>query len=69
MHSHDAIVHLSPVAVPLSPNTHRVFATLGHPRLIDTANGLRVSVVFGHNLLAPILQLFFIPLDRFEKPL
>jgi hypothetical protein len=69
MHSHDAVVHLSPVPIPLSPHSDRLRAALGHSRLIHDTDGLGVSVVFGHNLLAPIPQLLFIPLDRFEKPL
>jgi hypothetical protein len=46
-----------------------MFAALGHSRLIHGTDGLSVSVVLGHDLLAAIAQLFFIPLDRFEKAL
>jgi hypothetical protein len=69
MNSHDAVIHLSSVTIPLPSNTNRCFPTLGHSRLIHDADGLRVSVVFRHDLLATIPQLFLIPLDRFEKPL
>jgi hypothetical protein len=54
MDSHDTVIHLSTVAIPLSPHTDRVVAALGHSRFIHQTDGLRVSVVFGHQLLAPI---------------
>ena len=69
MHSHDAVVHLAPVAIPLSPHAGSGLAALGRPRLVHRADGLRVSMVLGHDLLATVAQFFFIPLDRFEKAL
>ena len=55
MHAHDTIVHLPSVTIPLSSDADRLLATLGHPRLVDTADGFGMSVVLGHNLLALIL--------------
>jgi hypothetical protein len=69
MHSHDAVVHLAPVAIPLPPHADRLLAALGDPRLVHQADRLGVSVLGGHDLLASIPQFFFIPLDRFEKTL
>jgi hypothetical protein len=69
MHSHHAVVHFPAVAAPLPPHAHRVVAALGYARLIHDADGLGVSVVLGHDLLATIAQPFFIPLDGFQKAL
>ena len=63
MHSHRAVVDLPSVAVVLPADADRLFAALGRPRLVDTANGQRMGVLGGHDLLAAISQLFFIPLD------
>jgi hypothetical protein len=69
MYSHHAVVHFAPVAVPLPPDTHRVVAALGDPRLIHHADRLRVSVLSGHDLLATVVEFLFIPLDGFEETL
>jgi hypothetical protein len=69
MHSHHAVVHLPPVAVPLPRHAHRVVATLGDPGLIHHADRLRVSVLLGHDLLASVEEFLFIPLDGFEETL
>ena len=69
MDSHHAVVHLSFVAVVLSSDSHGVLAALTHPGFIHGADGFRVGLVAGHDLLATISQSFFIPLDRFEKTL
>ena len=63
MHSDHAVVHLSLAAQPLSSDSHRLLAALGHARLVHDPNGLGVSMVFGHDFLTPISQCFFIPLD------
>lgn len=64
-----AVVHLSLVAVVLSPHPHGVAAALAHARFIERAQRVRVSVLTGHQLLSAIAQFSFIPLDRFEKAL
>jgi hypothetical protein len=69
MHSHHAVVHLAPIAVPLPRDAHRVVAALGNPRLVHDADRVGVTMIFGHDLLATVVELFFIPLDRFEKTL
>jgi hypothetical protein len=69
MHPHDAVIDLSPIAVVLPTDAHRLFAALGRSRLIHAANRLRVRMVAGDDLLAPVSESFFIPLDRFEKAL
>jgi hypothetical protein len=69
MHGHRAIVDLAAVAVVLPAGSHGVLTALGRSRLIDDANGLCMSVVFGHDLLAAVSQFGFFPLDRFEKAL
>jgi hypothetical protein len=69
MHSHHAVVHLAPVAIPLPSHAHRVVAALGNPGLVHHADRVRVTMIFGHDLLATVVELFFIPLDGFEKTL
>lgn len=69
MHPHDAVVDLSPIAVVLPTDAHRLFAALGRSRLIHAANRLGRGMVGGDDLLAPISESLFIPLDRFEKAL
>jgi hypothetical protein len=69
MDSHHAVVQLPAVAVVLSSHANRIVAALADTRFIHAADGFRVSMIPSHNLLATISQLFFIPLDRFEKTL
>ena len=69
MHPHHAIVHLAPVAVPLPPDPHRIVPTLGDRGLIYHADRVGVSVVLSHDLLAAVVEFFFIPLDGFEETL
>ena len=69
MHSHHAVIHLPPTAIPLPPDAHRVVATLGGPGLVHHADRLRVSMILGHDLLATVVEFLLIPLDRFEKTL
>jgi hypothetical protein len=69
MHSHHAVVHLAPVAVPLPPHAHGVATALARPGLVHHADRLRVSMIFGHDLLAVVVESLFIPLDRFEETL
>jgi len=69
MHSHHAVVDLPPIAVVLPTDAHRLFAALGRSRLIHAADRLGRRMVPGDDLLAPVSEFLFIPLDRFEKPL
>jgi hypothetical protein len=69
MHSHHAVVHLAPIAVPLPSDAHGIVATLGNPGLVHHADRVRVTRIVGHDLLATVVELFFIPLDGFEKTL
>ena len=69
MNPHNTVVDLPAVAVVLPADAHRIFAAFRRARFVDATDGLRVGVVFGHDLLASISQLLFIPLDRFEKAL
>jgi hypothetical protein len=69
MHSHHAVIHLAPIAIPLPPHAYRVVAALGDPRLVHHADRLRVTLLSSHYLLATVVEFLFIPLDRFEKTL
>jgi len=69
MNPHNTVANLPAVAIVLSPNAHRIFAAFRRARLVDTTDRLGMGVVFADDLLASISQLFFIPLDQFEKAL
>jgi len=69
MHSHHAVVNFATVSVPLPTDAHGIFATLGRAGLVHAADRVGVGVLGGHDLLTPISELLFIPLDRFEKTL
>jgi hypothetical protein len=69
MHSHHAIVNLPAVSVPLPTDAHRIFAAFGRAGLVHATDGFGMGMVFRHDLLAPVSEFLFIPLDRFEKAL
>ena len=69
MNCHNTVVDLPTVPIPLPTNSHRMLAALGRARLVHATDGLPMGMVLGHDLLAAISQLLFIPLDRFEKTL
>jgi hypothetical protein len=69
MHPHDAVVHLTPVTVPLPSHTRGLVPALGDPRLVHHADRFRMSMVLGQDLLATVVESFFIPLDGFEETL
>ena len=69
MNTHNTVVDLSAVAIPLAGNSHGRFAALGRARLVHTTDGLGVGMILGDDLLAAISEFLFIPLDRFEKAL
>lgn len=69
MHPHHAIIHLSPIAVPLPPHAHGVVAALDDPGFIHHADRLRVAMISGHHLLTASVEFLLIPLDGFEETL
>jgi len=69
MHSHYAVVHLAPIAIPLPPDAHRIVPAFGDGGLIHHADRVGVSMVFGHDLLATVVEFLLIPLDAFEETL
>jgi hypothetical protein len=69
MHPHHAVVDFSPIAIVLPTDAHRLFAALGRSRLIHAADRLGRRMVPGDDLLAPVSEFLFIPLDRFKESL
>jgi hypothetical protein len=69
MHSHHAVVHLAPVAIPLPRDTHGIFPALGDRGLVHHADRVGVSVVFADDPLTTVVEFLFIPLDGFEETL
>jgi len=69
VNTHNTVVDLPPVAIPLAGNSHGRFAALGRARLVHATDGLGVGMILGDDLLAAISEFLFIPLDRFEKAL
>ena len=69
MNCDHTVVDLPPVAVPLATGSHGLVAALGRARLVQATDRLRVGVLGGNDLLAPISQFLFIPLNRFQKAL
>jgi hypothetical protein len=69
MHSHDAIIDLAAVAIVLPRGADRFAAALRDARFVHAPDGLGMRMVAGHDLLAAVAQLLFIPLDRFQKAL
>lgn len=63
MDSHNTVVDLPTISVPLTTDPHGLPATLGGPGLVHAPNRLRMGVVFGDDLLTAIPEFFFIPLD------
>ncbi len=69
MNRHHTVVDLTPVAVPLATDPHGLVAALGRARLVDATDRVGVGVLCGHDLLAPVSELLFIPLNQFQKAL
>ena len=69
MNRHHAVVHFATVAVPLPRDPHRLATALGRARFIHAPDRFGGGVLLSHDPLAAVSQLFFIPLDRFEKAL
>jgi hypothetical protein len=69
MYSDHTVVNLPTVSVPLPTDAHRISAAFGRARLVHATEGFGMGMVFRDDLLAPVSELLFIPLDRFEKAL
>ncbi len=69
MNCDHTVVDLTPVAVPLTTGPNGLVAALGRARLVHATDRVEVGVLCGNDLLAPISELLFIPLNRFEKAL
>jgi hypothetical protein len=63
MNRHHTVVDFPPVAIPLPADGDGLVAALGRAGLIHATDGVGMSMFLGHNLLAPISELLFIPLD------
>jgi len=69
MDSDNTVVNLATIAIPLPTDTHGLSTALGRTRLVDATDRLGMSMIAGHDLLAPIPQPLFIPLNRLQKSL
>jgi hypothetical protein len=69
MNCDHTVVDLTSVPVPLATGSDSFAAALGRAGLVNATDRFRVAVLCSNNLLAPISQLLFIPLNRFEKAL
>jgi hypothetical protein len=63
MDPHHTVVDLTPIAVVLPTDPHRLWTALGRSRLIHAADRLGRRMVPGDDLLAAVSEFFFIPLD------
>jgi hypothetical protein len=69
VHSHHAVLDFAATAAPLPIGPDGVRAGFDRGRLVNHANGFRMRVLLGHQLLATLAQSFFVPLDGFQKTL
>ena len=69
VNAHHTIVDLPTVAVVLSTDAHGMPTALGRARLVHVADRFGVGMILDDDLLTAVSELFFIPLDRFEKSL
>ena len=69
MNCNHTVVDLTPVAVPLAIGSNGLVAAFGRARLVHATDRVGVGMLCGNDLLAPISELLFIPLNRFEKAL
>ena len=68
-HVVDAVFDFPSIAVVLPLDPGGVIAALGRSGLIDAADRLRSCVLAGHDLLAVVTQLLFIPNNGLQEPL
>ena len=69
MNGNHTVVDLTPVAVPLATGPNGLVAALGRARLVHATDRVGVGMLCDNDLLAPVSELLFIPLNRFEKAL
>jgi len=69
MHADRTVFDLATIAVVLPTGTDGMRAAFGVARFVEDPDRVGMGVFLGDDLLAAIPQLFFIPLDRFEKAL
>ena len=69
MHADNAAVNLAATTQPLPRGSDGVHATLGRSGLVNTTDGLLVSVFVSDQPLALVPHAGFIPLDRFQETL
>jgi hypothetical protein len=69
MHADDAVVDFAATAQPLPSGADGMAAALGRSGFIEAADGLRVRVFAGNQLLAVVACAGLIPLDRFHETL
>ena len=54
MNSHDTVVDLPAIAIPLSTGADRFLAALGRARFVHATDGFQMSMLLDDDLLAPI---------------
>jgi hypothetical protein len=69
MHADDAVFNFAATAQPLPSGADGLVAALGRAGFVEAADGLRVRVLAGHDLLAVVANAGLIPLDRFHETL
>jgi len=69
MNGNRTVIDFTTVPIPLAIDAHRLLAALRRAGLVHATDGLGMGMVFGDNLLAPISEFLFIPLDRFKEAL
>jgi hypothetical protein len=69
MHADDAVVDFATATQPLPSGADGLVAALGGSGFVEAADGLRVRVLAGNQLLAVVAHAGLIPLDRFHETL
>jgi hypothetical protein len=69
MHADDAVVDFATATQPLPSGADGLVAALGRSGFVKAADGLRVRVLAGNQLLAVVAHAGLIPLDRFHETL
>jgi hypothetical protein len=69
MHADDAVVDFAATTQPLPSGADGLVTALGRAGFVEAADGLRVRVLAGNQLLAVVAHAGLIPLDRFHETL
>jgi hypothetical protein len=69
MHADDAVVDFAATTQPLPSGTRGLVAALGRSGFVEAADGLRMRVFAGNQLLAVVAHTGLVPLDRFHETL